>query len=77
MNNELYHYGVPGMKWGVHRALSKQASNVKLRKKALSFDSNYLCFNNITGFSFDNSCDLIIKCYDRSIFTCILSFGLL
>lgn len=36
--NELYHYGVPGMKWGVHRALSKQSSNVKLRKKDLSYD---------------------------------------
>ena len=30
--NELYHYGVPGMRWGVRRALSKSASNERLRK---------------------------------------------
>ena len=34
----LCHYGVPGMKWGVRRALSKQRSNEKLMKKALDYD---------------------------------------
>ena len=38
MNNELYHYGVVGMKWGVKRARKKAEANERLRKKALSYD---------------------------------------
>lgn len=37
-NGELYHYGVPGMKWGVRRALYKQGRNEKLKLKALDYD---------------------------------------
>ena len=36
--NELMHYGVLGMKWGVHRALSKAKANERLRKKASKYD---------------------------------------
>lgn len=36
--DELMHYGVPGMKWGVHRALYKSAANTRLGKKALKYD---------------------------------------
>jgi hypothetical protein len=36
--NELYHYGVLGMKWGVRRATNKLASNSRLEKKALKYD---------------------------------------
>ena len=37
-DGELYHYGVPGMRWGVHRARRKLEANEKLRKKALNYD---------------------------------------
>ena len=37
-NGELQHYGVLGMKWGVHRAKSKAASNERRRIKAFKLD---------------------------------------
>ena len=35
---ELYHYGVLGMKWGVRRAASKISKNSRLERKALKLD---------------------------------------
>lgn len=37
-NDELYHYGVLGMKWGVHRAAAKARSEPKLKKRALKYE---------------------------------------
>lgn len=36
--NELMHYGVMGMKWGIRRAASKSSQNNKLELKALKYD---------------------------------------
>ena len=38
-NEDLMHYGVVGMKWGVRRAIRKQSANERLRNKAYKLDA--------------------------------------
>lgn len=39
-NNELYHYGVLGMKWGVRRTASQLGNQIKARKAAKKRNDN-------------------------------------
>lgn len=43
-NNELYHYGVLGMRWGVHRA--KKYASKSRREKALGNDEKAKEYSN-------------------------------
>lgn len=38
VDGELYHYGVVGMKWGVHKAVSKMGKIDRLERKAVQYD---------------------------------------
>ena len=33
MNNELYHHGIKGMKWGVRKTRTKSGRNVTIRQQ--------------------------------------------
>ena len=39
-NNELYHYGVLGMKWGIRRTASQLGNQIKARKAAKKRNDN-------------------------------------
>lgn len=34
MNNELYHYGVPGMRWGHRKSTNSTANNKRVNRKS-------------------------------------------
>ena len=44
-SDELYHYGVLGMKWGVHRSARLTSRNQSLAKKALKYDKKQAVYN--------------------------------
>ena len=44
-NDELYHYGVLGMKWGIHRATRKSKSNTKLTQKSNKYNIKSAKYN--------------------------------
>ena len=41
MNNELYHYGILGMKWGVRRSRQDSGSSIKRSRSKPSIDPSY------------------------------------
>ena len=46
MNNELYHYGVKGMKWGQRRAQKKAAKSKYKSAKSIAYEKykkNKIC----------------------------------
>lgn len=53
--NELYHYGVLGMKWGVRKRRTS-ANSVGLSKAAKRYDQkvNKGSFHNIVGYAYEN-----------------------
>ena len=40
-NNELYHYGVLGMKWGVHKNRTNTSGSTKSKKKSPDMHEDY------------------------------------
>lgn len=55
MNDQLYHYGVPGMKWGVHRAKRSTDSN-GLARAAKRFDKKVSrgSLHNVVGLALED-----------------------
>lgn len=45
IDDELYHYGVLGMKWGVRKAAYKSAANERLARKAYAYDKKSAVLN--------------------------------
>lgn len=54
-NNELYHYGIKGMKWGVHRAKRSTDSN-GLTRASKRYDKKVSrgSLHNVVGLAFEN-----------------------
>lgn len=51
VNNELYHYGVPGMRWGVRRYQNKDGSLTSAGKKRANRDMSDLSNNKKKQYS--------------------------
>lgn len=65
-NNELYHFGVKGMKWGVRRYQNADGSLTPRGKKRISKEYKKYAVKATTRMN-DNYTDLYVKSYNKAV----------